>query len=406
MQLPLSLSCTINKDMNTKSTFLALFLLAALVFSGCERAEIDLPRTPPTAIPAGILAERVPENADILFVSTRYVFNDPACLDENYQVKENFINDLSCNRLIYNPELDVLAAPRQIYALDRQSGEAVQLTNLECDFSSLKPIDPSRLMAAGMCEDTDGDGLISTKDEPGIHLVDLAAGTVECLSCGLGLVSINNPDFSIPNQQIVFSAQREDRFHNYLFTLGLDGDLAQLTWSDEYMDFDCSWSEDGQMIVFNRLPQPFLSLPSQVWLMNSDGSGLQQITAGGANTGGEGPHGPYPIGLDADPDLSPDNSQIAFSRLRTGLENEPFGVYELVVVDVASKEVTILDSTYANMVPEWKEGGILFIRQIGSDQDLMERKQSIYLYTEGRFENLEPGFDVFPIGSNGASWVE
>ncbi len=76
------------------------------------------------------------------------------------------------------------------------------------------------------------------------------------------------------------------------------------------------------------------------------------------------------------------------------------------MVDVATKEIQILDSSYANMVPEWKKGGILFIRQIGSNQNLMERKQSITLYTEGRFENLEPGFDVFPIGSNGASWVE
>ena len=32
----------------------------------------------------------------------------------------------------------------------------------------------------------------------------------------------------------------------------------------EYMDFDCSWSEDGTKIVFNRLPAPWLTKPSQV----------------------------------------------------------------------------------------------------------------------------------------------
>ena len=116
------------------------------------------------------------------------------------------------------------------------------------------------------------------------------------------------------------------------------------------------------------------------------------MTSGGTNPGDEEPHGPYPIGLDADPDLSPDNSQIVFSRLRTGKENEPFGVYDLAILDINSGEITIVDSSYANMVPEWKVGGILIIRQIGSMDNLMERKQSIYLYADGAFKNLEPDF--------------
>jgi Tol biopolymer transport system component len=229
---------------------------------------------------------------------------------------------------------------------------------------------------------------------------------MECLTCGLGLRAINNPDYSRVNNLVLFSAQWSTNFHNYLFTLDFDRNLVQITDDDAYMDFDCSWSEDGQRIVFNRLPEPFFSQPSGVWLMNHDGSGLDQLTEGGPNLNDEGPHGPYPIGIDADPDLSPDNSQIVFSRLRTGMENKPFGVYELVLLDLESREITILDSSFANMIPEWKEGGILIIRQIGTDQDLMELKQSIYLYNDGKFENLEPEFDTFPIGSNGASWVE
>ncbi len=172
------------------------------------------------------------------------------------------------------------------------------------------------------------------------------------------------------------------------------------------MDFDCSWSEDGTKIVFSRLPAPFFEEPSQVWLMDADGSNQMQITNGGPNLGNEKPHGPYPIGIDADPDLSPDNSQIVFSRLRTGAENEPFGVYELLVLDIATDEITVLDSSYANMIPEWKDEGILLIRQIGSSSSVMDRKQSIYLYQNGEFKNLEPEFEIFPIGSNGASWAK
>ena len=176
------------------------------------------------------------------------------------------------------------------------------------------------------------------------------------------------------------------------------------------MDFDCSWSDAGTKIVFNRLPLPILTRPSQVWLMDSTGTGAEKITDGGPNPGNEENHGPYPIGTDADPDLSPDNSKIVFSRLKTGRQNEPLGVWELIVIDVITKEETVLDSQYTNMVPEWKSGGILFVRQQSVDDYMskpMEIKQSLYRYKDGHFTELEEyPYNVFPVGAYGGSWVE
>ena len=198
-------------------------------------------------------------------------------------------------------------------------------------------------------------------------------------------------------------------FHNYLFTLDLDGKLEQITDAEDYMDFDCSWSEDGTKIVFSRLPiqdYPYV-IPSQIWLMDADGTSQIKITDGGSNPDNEEPHGPYPIGIDADPDLSPDNKKIVFSRLKTGKENEPFGVYELITLDVETGEETVLASSFANMIPEWKSQGIVFIRQIGSSASVMDRKQSMYIYKDSVFTGLEPEpYDIFPIGSNGASWMD
>ena len=371
---------------------------------GCRA--VDKPGQKPLEIPPGILVDRVPENADLLFVSMRYILQDLACLNSNYVVKEEFLNDPACLERIYNADAEVLASPRQLYSLDLETGETHQLTNLECDFSSSKPVDDIRIMAAGACADTDGDGMISSNDESEIYLVDLKAKQISCLTCGLELRAINNPDFSPLNQLILFSAQKADKFHNYLFTLDLTQNLTQITTSETYMDFDCSWSEDGTKVVFNRLPAPFFGVPSGIWLMDADGTNQVQITDGGPNPGNEEPLGPYSVGVDVDPDLSPDNSQIVFSRLKTGRQNEPFGVYELIMLDLSTKETTILDSSYANMIPEWKERGIVFIRQIGSMGSTMERKQSIYFYQAGKFRNLEPDYDIFPIGSNGASWME
>jgi Tol biopolymer transport system component len=218
--------------------------------------------------------------------------------------------------------------------------------------------------------------------------------------------AINNPDYSHQNGKIIFSAQLDQVFHNYLFTIDLDKNLEQITDDKDYMDFDCSWSEDATLIAFNRLPAPWFEHPAQIWMMNGDGTNLRQMTAGGSNPDNEDPHRRYPIGTDADADLSPDNSHIVFSRLKTGRENEPIGVWELVVIEVETGAERVLDSSYANMVPEWKSGGILFTRQIGGE-DPMLTKQVLYLYREDQFLALESfPFDVFPIGAFGGSWVE
>lgn len=144
--------------------------------------------------------------------------------------------------------------------------------------------------------------------------------------------------------------------------------------------------------------------------MDAGGTGAEQITDGGPDPNAEGKHGAYPIGTDADPDLSPDNQKIVFSRLKTGRQNQLFGVWELVMVDVATKDETVLDSQYANMVPEWKSGGILFLRQQSVADYLsrpMEIKQSLYRYQDGQFTELEAyPYNVFPIGAWGGSWIE
>jgi Tol biopolymer transport system component len=366
-------------------------------------------REPPVDTPKGILIDKLPEEFDIIFVSIRHVLNQVECLEDNYELKQRFLSNSECLDIIFNAESNTLATPRQLYAYDIETDVTIQITNVDYDFSSSKPVSLTKIMAIGAGSDTDGDGLISTNDDIDIYIIDLAEKEIESLTSGLNLTSINNPDYSLSNKKIIFSAQRKGVFHNYLFTLDLNKTLIQITYDEEFHDFDCSWSEDGSKIIFSRLPDqeyPW-TIPSQVWLMNADGSNKIKITDGGPNSDNEEPHGPYPIGIDADPDFSPDNKQIVFSRLKTGLQNEPFGVYELVICDIETGEEHVLDSSFANMIPEWKSNGIVFIRQVGSTESIMDRKQSVYIYNGSEFSNLELyPYDVFPIGSNGASWIE
>ncbi len=402
-------------------------LLAVVLLAGCtQQAEIPVQppiqappepsavepeqpaREPPPELPKGILVDEIPSNADVMFTSLRYILNDPACLDEDYELKERFVHDPGCNALIYASD-GQHASPFQIYVMDIDTGRVTQITNTECFFSSAQAMDSKTIMTIAMCSDTDGDGLFNFNDEPDLYLLDLETKEMDCLTCGFDLIGINNPDYSSATGKVVFSSGTGLGMNNHIFTIDKEKNLVQLTNDSEYMDFDCSWSEDGKKIVFNRLPQqdyPF-TIPSQVWLMDADGSNLEKITNGGPTSEEENHWGLYPIGTDADPDLSPDGREIAFSRLKTGKENAPFGVYELVVVGVETKEITILDSNYANMLPEWKEEGILILRQIMETPEPMDIKQSLYLYKDGEFTELEDyPYNVFPLGAYSDSWID
>jgi Tol biopolymer transport system component len=359
----------------------------------------------PTLPPQGFLVTEIPPEMDIIFSSVRHGLGHIDCLTEELQLKENFIQDPSCNQVIYRPG-GTLALQRQLFTLDIDTGDVSQITYSECLFVSGQVVNTTTLMTLTICDDTDQDGIVSDRDNPNLYFLDLPSGELDCLTCNLGLNAINNPDYSHLHEKILFSAQIDPVFHNYLFTIDSGKRLEQITNEQAYMDFDCSWSEDGTLIAFNRLPTPWFEHPAQIWLMSSDGKNLRQMTSGGSNPNGEGPHRGYPIGTDADADLSPDNSQIVFSRLRTGAENVPIGVWELVLIDVDSGTEKVLDSSYANMVPEWKTGGIVFTRQIGGT-DPMQVKQALYLYHDGQFQALERfPFDVFPIGAFGGSWIE
>jgi hypothetical protein len=400
--------------MNPK-ILIGIMVIGIILISGCGEQQEQQPDTiehhpkPPPEIPQGVLINEIPENADIIFDSVRHVLSDPDCLNEKYELKTNFINDPDCNKLIYTSE-GGLAPLKQLFTMDLETGNVVQVTNMDCFFVTGQVVNSKTIMVNAICSDTDNNGKINDKDNPELYLLDLTTGELDCLTCEYDLTSINNPDYSSVNGKIVFSAGTGKGMNNRIFTIDFNKNLVQLTSDSEYLDFDCSWSEDATKIVFNRLPNqafPFL-IPSQIWMMDADGSNMKKITEGGPNLYNEDPHRLYPIGTDADPDFNPDNTKIVFSRLKTGKENVPFGVWELIVIDVNTGEKEVLDSQYANMIPEWKSKGIVFIRQKGSiTQNAMDIKQSLYIYSDGIFEELEKfPYNVFPVGAYGGHWID
>jgi len=360
-----------------------------------------------TAPKKGILVKEIPQGADIIFSSIRYVLKDKACLDKKGEVKKNFIGNRKCGKKIWSRKYG-FTSPKQVFTMDIDTGRVTQITDIACYVDTVQVIDSHTIMIWAACRDTNRDRRISDKDKAELHILDLMTEKRECLTCGFGLESINNPDYSRVNEKIVFSARSGDRGSpQRIFVIDKDKNLSLITDDPDYMDFDCAWSEDGTKIVFNRLPMPLFKKPSQVWLMDADGGNVEKITDGGDNPFKEKPHRRYPIGTDADPDLSPDNKKIVFTRLRTGKENKPFGVWALLVIDLDTKELEVLDSQYTNMIPQWKSKGILLLRQAGTGRKPTDRKHYLCIYQNGQFKKLEEfPFDVYPMGGFGMSLID
>ena len=107
-------------------------LVFMIIVSGCVQQEAQTTTTieqkqPPPEIPKGILVDEVPEHADIIFDSIRYVLSDADCLDKNYNIKKNFINDAECNKKIYIYGGRGLASPKQLFTMDLETGNVVQI---------------------------------------------------------------------------------------------------------------------------------------------------------------------------------------------------------------------------------------------------------------------------------------
>ncbi len=106
-------------------------------------------------------------------------------------------------------------------------------------------------------------------------------------------------------------------------------------------DDPVAWSPDGGKIFFTRTPTGTGSPPSDIWVMNADGSRKVNLTPrpGEAN--------------DLYGDLSPDGKKIAFSRSLTGGDN-----YEIYVMNADGRRKTNVSRNPAyDVAPAWSPDG-------------------------------------------------
>jgi TolB protein len=128
-----------------------------------------------------------------------------------------------------------------------------------------------------------------------------------------------------------------------------------ITNSPEWIDDDPEWSPDGQKIVFTRHPvndDPNLSNQAEIYLMNPDGTGLQQLTHNAEEERG--------------PTWSPDGTRIAFACAIGGASGAAF---EICVINADGSGLTQLtDNETFDGTPSFSPDGqqIVFGRTVSA----------------------------------------
>jgi Tol biopolymer transport system component len=125
--------------------------------------------------------------------------------------------------------------------------------------------------------------------------------------------------------------------------MNADGGNVRLLFDSSSHEADIDWR--GEQIVFTR--------DSSVWIMQSDGTGVRQLT--NPPRAGEWGNVNLPFG-DYDPRISPDGTNVVFERL-VG-DQSAHGNYDFFTVDVvSSEEARLTRSGYSQGLASWSSSG-------------------------------------------------
>ena len=156
--------------------------------------------------------------------------------------------------------------------------------------------------------------------------------------------------YSAPPAKIVFSSMRDGNYEIYVMDSN-GGNQVNLT-DDPAVDWDPTWSPDGDRIAFVSSRDTFL----QIYTMDSDGRNLMQLTHA-SNV--------------SEPAWSPDGAKIAFTR---PIERK----IQVWVMDADGGNQVQLTHIGSNHFPAWSPSGsrlafVTFKRHKGSEIYVIDR---------------------------------
>jgi len=306
----------------------------AISMAVCSLAAVDELRAQNLDTPVSITVGTLPDNAALIFWSTR-----------------NEASELG---------------PRNLYVANISGGSVTQMTFSAKEYEHAALSFDRRYIAASR----------TVNDLSQLYLIDLKNRTEARVLPTYNRVAVGGVDWS-PDGFVFFQAQQVDGGACQIYKMKPDGtQLVQLTSlvqdplatpPDPAIVTDVSVSEDGSKVAYVRgFAAPFedgsYGTKPQIWVMNSDGTNQHLVYD---DPRAAGTHGNDVIGA-FDPEFSPDNSKLVFSRTNLDYANFPqYGVS--TAQDIVTLNADGTGGLFSVTVPgpvsilgDWQNGKIVY----------------------------------------------
>ncbi len=223
-----------------------------------------------------------------------------------------------------------------IYSFDQISGEVNLL------YSSDDPI-------RKICQDPSGDEIVFRLDFGDDQFTDSEICVINSDGSGYRRLTSNSwldayPSWSPDASRILYLSWPDHPDNTMdIFLMDPDGQNQEELYDSGFHDGDPCW--EGGKIVFTR--------ENQIWIMNSDGTGAEQLTY--YELAGQQGSADLPFG-DYDPRLNPSATLVCFDRMVD--DQVPSGNYDFyTILPDGAGETAITDTGYSQFMAEWSRAG-------------------------------------------------
>ncbi len=296
----------------------------------------------------------------------------------------------------------------EIYTMNSDGGDVTQIT-----FLSPRPVDqPYEHVALSFDHKVIAANryLKSGTGPTGLWVIDLEHHSERRLVADFFTAGNGGVDWSADGF-IYFAGQRTPGEKQGIFRIRVDGSqltqVRALDAADPGFVGDVSVSEDSSLVAYVRAVPMYVGsrkvLKTQIWVIRPDGNGDRMVDDGGPELGNQGG---FPIG-DFDPEISPDNKYVVFSRTNTqhvSFKDSFNNGQDLWVaaLDGSQPARRLTPPGPISIVPDWHDGKIVFTQydEAGSFAGLA------MINADGTgYRRLEPSLRTLRECGRHAKWV-